>query len=57
MFEMIDEQTGKVKFVGTEKDCMAFSMENPNCSYIINDLEKNKRGRNNENIQPDGTDN
>ena len=57
MFEMIDEQSNRVKFVGNEKECLEFSMANPNCQFIMNDLNKDKKGKNNESIQSDSKDN
>lgn len=55
MFEMIDEQSNRVKFVGTEKECLNYSMQFPNCKFIMNDLSKNndKKGKNNENTESD----
>lgn len=46
MFEMIDETTNKVKFIGTEKQCLEFSMKNPNCKYIMHDISKDHHDNN-----------
>ncbi len=43
MFELIDEQSGKVKKVGTEQECLEFSKQNPSCNYILNDISNDKR--------------
>lgn len=43
MFEMRDEDSGRVKFVGSESECLKFSMENPSCKYIMVDLEEERK--------------
>ena len=43
MWVLKDEQSGKVKFTGTEDECLNFSKENPNCNYTIEDLDKDKK--------------
>jgi len=42
MFAMKDEQSGKVKFRGTEAECLEFSKQNPNYKYVMEDLDKDK---------------
>ena len=42
MFKMLDE-AGREKFIGTEKECLEFSKQNPNCSYEMVDMEKEKK--------------
>ena len=43
MFKLIDEQSGKEKFIGSEKECIEFTKENPNCNYIIIDMEQENK--------------
>ena len=45
MFELEDQQTGRIKCRGTEKECLEYSAKNPNCKYILRDLEKDKKKR------------
>lgn len=39
-FMMKDDQSGKIKFVGNEEECIAFSQENPSCNYEMNKIDK-----------------
>lgn len=43
VLELVDEQSGKVKYVGFEEDAMDFTKANPSCTYIINDITNDKR--------------
>ena len=47
MFELEDQQTGKIKCRGTEKECLEYSAQNPKYKYILRDLEKEKRNKKN----------
>ena len=42
VLELIDEQSGKLKFTGFESDAMEFTRQNPNCTYIIKDISNDK---------------
>lgn len=40
MWELRDEVTGKVVFVGTEKECLEYSKKFPEVNYIMVKYEK-----------------
>ena len=41
--ELVEEQSGKTKFIGFEEDAMQFTRDNPSCTYLINDITNDKR--------------
>ena len=43
MWVLKDEQSGKEKFRGSEKECLEFSKQNPNCNFIMVNLEEEKK--------------
>ena len=43
MFVLIDEQSNKVKFSGTEAECLDFSIKNPNCCYVMVNTSKEEQ--------------
>ena len=43
MFAMEDQASGRIKFKGSEAECLEFSKQNPSCKYIMIDLEKEKK--------------
>lgn len=45
LFKMEDAKTDRVAFVGTEKECMDFSKENPERSYNMIELKDNERSK------------
>lgn len=49
MFELRDEQSGKVKKVGTEKECLLYTKDFPNRKFILVDLEEEKKKDKNNN--------
>lgn len=40
MWELRDEVTNKVIFVGSEEECMKYSKEHPGINYILTKAEK-----------------
>lgn len=43
MFELRDEQSGKVKMTGSEQECLNYTTQFPNRKFILVDLEKEKK--------------
>lgn len=41
-YKLIDEQSGKIKFVGTEDEILEFSAENPSCVFVTEKIEKDE---------------
>ena len=39
-YKLIDEQSGKIKFVGSESEILEFSIENPSCTFVTEKIEK-----------------
>lgn len=39
MFELRDEVTNKVIFVGSEKECLNFSKEHPEVNFIMTEVK------------------
>lgn len=45
IFQMEDAKTDRVVFVGTEKECIQFSVENPDTRYIMTEVKDNGRSK------------
>jgi len=43
LYQMEDPKSNRVKFVGTEKECIEFSKKNPEINYIMTEVKKNER--------------
>ena len=41
IFQMEDAKTDRVVFVGTEKECIEFSKENPDRNFIMTEVKDN----------------
>lgn len=45
MWELRDEYTNKVVFVGTEKECLEYSKKFPEVNYIMVKCERGKENK------------
>lgn len=43
LYQMEDAKSNRVEFVGTEKECMEYSKENPERNYIMTEVKDNGR--------------
>ena len=45
LYQMEDAKSNRVEFVGTEKECIQFSVENPDTRYIMTEVKDNGRSK------------
>lgn len=42
MWELRDEVTNKVVYVGTEEECLAYSKKHPEINFLLNEVKNPK---------------